>query len=190
MIDTHRQNSRYTRILGIGLGVSVAVHVAIFALARFSWDSADAGQQVLEVVALVEPEEREPLEEMGEADLAAPTEPGALELAEAQVSSGLGTSLEHMRVLALAESSPLQLPVVPQPRMDPATAESGLTPIHVLEPIALATPSTDRIASGGTRIGFFGGHGDKCVPRGGGGLLPPRRLPIARHYDSVRLPGF
>jgi hypothetical protein len=51
-----RQRVNYARILGIGLGISVVVHIAVIGLGRWSVGSDGAADGPFSVVSLPEPE--------------------------------------------------------------------------------------------------------------------------------------
>lgn len=174
MTGSQRRNARYGRILGVGLAISLAVHVAVLGFVRFRVGS-DQSTATLTAVTL---EDRDVTPDEW-TDLSAADAPATAPLSEISPAPDAGAVAEYMTVLALATERDLPSPLVPQPRLEPVTVESGLTPIHVLEPIALGVPSTERLGRGGVGFTFVGLGGDRCVPpRGGPVRFPPRRLPL------------
>jgi hypothetical protein len=178
-----RLDSRYSRILGVGLGLSLAAHAAVLALGHFGVEGEEPADKSLEIVTLadldVAPEEWERLQPAKEAEFSgypAPLpvpEPNSMH-AEAEAPY-YAPAAEHEIVLAAAAAADLETPLVPQPRLDAVVAESGWTPIHVLEPIALGTGDRGEESSGAG--GFFVSFG-----AGGGVCAAPafvnRRLPL------------
>ncbi len=183
-------NTRYTRILGIGLGISVVVHGAVLGLGRLG----DRGlANVSDPLTLVEVVERDVTPEAAEvrpdeSDLASaawgPASSYRLTSEEPAVAA-LDLS-ESRRVLAAATSKDLIAPLVPRPRVIPERDDAGLTPIRVREPLRLATGERGRGGSGGgdgiDGISIF------VIGVGGGGVcLPaPGAVPLRRPIQPAR----
>ena len=183
MIRTNRLHSRYSRILGISLGISLAAHAAVLGLGRLNMSWGDPSDSVLKVVNLEEketPEERAPeASEAAQASLASVVPLGLFDLIEKQFATPIvHPAVDYTAVLALATTASLQAPIIPQPRIEAAAVESGLTPIRVLEPIRLATASNNRGRSGGGGIGIGLHHGGKCPA--GPRIFPGHRIRVRR----------
>ena len=192
MTKNQPRNARYSRVLGIGIAVSIAVHIAAIGLIRLNMNRDKVSDGPLTAVTLQPEETRDELEALDASGAVTEPAPATLQLSSLNVSERPGApdpSEEYMTVLSLAATAEFQAPLVPRPRMDPAEVESGLTPIHVLEPIALGVPTTERIASGGVGFGIAGLGGDRCVPRGTPGRFPPNRVrfrtPAPRTYQPI-----
>lgn len=183
--ELHR---RYTRILGIGLGISVLVHGAVLGLGRLGRVD-DVGHRQLsrvEVVARdVTPEENEI--RPAESEASAAWRPGSsYQLTSEELAVAALDLSEARLVLAAATSRDLLAPLVPRPRVIPEREAVGLTPIRVREPLRLATRERGQSGSGGDNgidgISIFVigvGGGGVCLPAPG--VLPLRKpLPPAR----------
>ncbi len=195
MVTRGRQlDSRYARILGIGLGISVVVHGVVLGLGRLSdHGPADVASQ-LSLVEFVErdvtPEDTEirPVEAEESAPASAAWGPAAnFRPATEDIPVAALDLSESRRVLAAATSKHLSAPLVPRPRVIPARENVGMTPIHVREPLRLATRERGRSGSGGGTgidgISIF------VIGAGGGGVcLPvPGAVPLRRPIPPARL---
>ncbi|MEE9133848.1 MAG: hypothetical protein V3U13_09825 [Gemmatimonadota bacterium] len=185
-----RQRLNYARILGIGLAISLAAHVAVLGLARWSGGTSEPTDGPLNVVTLPEPESR--LEER-EAVLAADGElpsAGGFRISEVEVASAGMELAEYRIVLAGASAAELTEPLVPRPRVTTASIETGLSPIRVREPALLTLRDRDRQGGGGgigisIFLGVGGHHGNSCVPSAINIRYPNRALPVARLPNRV-----
>lgn len=183
-MDRRARNTLYTRILVVGLGVSVLVHAALLGFGRLNFLKRSPGDTSLSVVALPAPEQ--PLEESG-GTVDAPWQL-ALELSESEMEAVLDLS-EYDDVLAEATSRDPLTPVVPRPRLTVHLMESGFTPLRVPQPDRLTRRGgTVRTTGPGAGMGgviiVVGGGGmgpiDDCTPSGIGGRRPRGgRRPIA-----------
>lgn len=193
MITRRRLDSRYSRILGIGLGVSLAAHAAVLAFGRLHVDAVEPANTPLREVTLsdleVAPEEWERLELSSTITSSAVSAvPPVEELGS--VPSDLETpefvpAAEYEVVLAMATAADLASPTLPRPRAEAATVESGLTPIHVLEPIALGSADSGARGGGGVYVSL--GGGGCAVPGFVNSVYPTQRGNFNRlRFRSVR----
>jgi len=187
-----RQRPNYARILGIGLGISLAVHVALIGLGRWHSDADVSRDGPLNVVTLPAPELTP--EEAALAEAGAPSA-GGFELSEPEVMSSGFDLAEHTIVLAEVSSSEINEPLVPRPRITPISVESGLTPIRVREPALVTLGDRGRQSSGGGGIGIGilvgagrRGHGDNCAPSGIN-IRYPNRPMIGTQYPNRSITG-
>jgi hypothetical protein len=198
-----RQRPNYTRILGIALGVSLLVHVVVIGFGRLNFGSSAGNEQTLSLVALPEAEVDE---SEAPPESSAPMGGGLALVTDVTVSpveidESAFDLAEYQEILAEASSSELTAPLVPRPRVTPASAESGLSPIRVSEP-ALVSLSDRGRRGGGSGIGIqvivgVGGHGgrggDNCTPSGIHVRFPNTRNPLTppgnRGGVPVRFPG-
>ena len=186
-----RKRTNYARILGIGLGISLAVHVAVIGLGRWSSGSETVSDGTLSVVTLPAPET--PPEEL-EADLAgAPS--GSFDLSVPEVRSTGADLSEHTIVLAEAASAEINEPLVPRPRIPPVSVESHLTPIRVREPALVTLGDRGRQSTGGGGVGIGilvgvggRGHGDHCAPSAINIRYPTRPM-IGANFPNRRITG-
>jgi len=187
-----RKRTNYARILGIGLGISLAVHVAVIGLGRWNSGSDTPSDGTLNVVTLPAPES--PPEQM-EADLASSSS-GSFDLSVPEVkSTGVDLS-EHTIVLAEAASSQINEPLVPRPRISPVSVETDLTPIRVREPALVTLGDRGRPSTGGRGgvgigilVGVGGrGHGDHCAPSAINIRYPTRPMTGA-NFPNRRITG-
>ena len=198
-----RQRPNYTRILGIALGVSVLVHVIVIGFGRLNLGSRGASEQVLSLVTLPQPE----LDRSEVQPESSTPAGGGIELTTDPTISPVDVEveafdfMEYTEILAEASSSELTAPLVPRPRITPATVESGLSPIRVSEPALVALSDRGRTGSG-SGIGIqvivgVGGHGarggDNCTPSAINVRIPNSRNPLFPHHNRtgvpVRIPG-
>jgi len=186
-----RNRTNYARILGIGLGISLAVHVAVIGLGRWNSGNDTPTEGTLNVVTLPAPET--PPEEL-ETELASSAS-GSFDLAIPQVrSTGLDLS-EHTIVLAEAASAEISEPLVPRPRINPVSVETDLTPIRVREPALVTLGDRGRQSTGGGGIGIGilvgvggRGHGDHCAPSAINIRYPTRPM-IGENFPNRRITG-
>jgi hypothetical protein len=186
-----RSRTNYAKILGIGLGISLAVHVAVIGLGQWSSGSETPADGTLSVVTLPAPET--PPDEL-EADLASSAS-GSFDLSIPQVrSTGVDFS-EHLIVLAEASSSEINEPLVPKPRINPASVQSDLTPIRVREPALVTLGDRGRQSTGGGGVGIGilvgvggRGHGDHCAPSAINVRYPTRPMTGA-NFPNRRITG-
>ncbi|MGD8698474.1 MAG: hypothetical protein PVJ43_04235 [Gemmatimonadales bacterium] len=198
-----RQRPNYRRILGIALGVSVLVHVVVIGFGRLNLGSRGATEEALTLVTLPQPEV-EPSEAQPESSAPAG---GGLAMVNEPTVSPLDVEveafdvMEYTEILAEASNSDLSAPLVPRPRITPASVETGLSPIRVSEP-ALVSLSDRGRRGGGNGIGInvivgVGGHGgrggDNCTPSAINVRFPNHRNPIGPGYNRsgvrLRFPG-
>jgi hypothetical protein len=180
-----RQRLNYARILAIGLGISVVVHVAVIGFGHWNFGAKDPADGSLNVVTLPDPQTDpdEPDTDLARAE-AALTSSGGFKLSELDiVSSGLDLA-EYRIVLAEATSAELRAPLVPQPRITAASVEATLTPIRVREPALLTLRDRGTDSGRGTSgVGILigtGGFGpvDNCAPSHINVRFPNQRIPI------------
>jgi hypothetical protein len=185
------KRTNYARILGIGLGISLAVHIAVIGLGRWSSAGDTPTDGTLNVVTLPAPET--PPEEL-EADLeSAPS--GSFDLSVPEVrSTGVDLS-EHTIVLAEAASSDIREPLVPRPRINPVSVETDLTPIRVREPALVTLGDRGRPSTGGGGVGIGilvgvggRGHGDHCAPSAINIRYPTRPM-VGANFPNRRITG-
>jgi len=187
-----RQRPNYARILAIGLGISLAVHVALIGLGRWRTGSEVSPDGPLNIVTLPAPELTP--EDAALAEASAPSA-GGFELDQPELmSTGFDLS-EHTIVLAEISSSEISEPLVPRPRITPISVESGLTPIRVREPALVTLGDRGRQSGGGGGIGIGilvgagrRGHGDNCAPSGINIRYPNRPLTVP-HYPNRSITG-
>jgi hypothetical protein len=114
-------------------------------------------------------------------------------LSDADVVSAGPNLMEYRIVLAEAASSEFQEPLVPRPRITPASVASGLAPTRVREPALLTLRDRGRDSGGGnTGIGILigaGGFGpvDNCAPSHINRRFPNQRVPVQFQPHSVGL---
>lgn len=163
MSRRQRLDASYGRVLGIGLGLSLAAHVAVLGFGRITIPERSAASARLRAVTLAEPAiplEKETSQVLASASIAV-VELGELSpTLEAAAKSNLA---DYEQLLAMARDADLRAPIVPRPRLEAATAASGLAPIHVLEPIQLASKGGRDLGGRGIGISFGAG----CVAPGG-----------------------
>jgi len=132
-----RQRPNYARILGIALGVSVIVHVAVIGFGRLNFGSRGSTEPTLTLVTLPQPE----VEESAVQPASSAPAGGGLAMVSDPTIAPLDVEveafdlMEYTEILAEASNSDLSAPLVPRPRITPASAETGLSPIRVSEPI-------------------------------------------------------
>lgn len=182
-MDRRQRNTFYARILTIGLGISVAVHVAVIGLGRLNFLARGPANSPLTVITLPEPEQEETQAESSLGWQLALN----INLEDGEFPTVLELS-EYDDVLADAASADLSRPLVPRPHLRAERAESGFTPIRVPQ----ADRFTRRGGSGepgsGAGLGgviiVVGGGGfgpiDDCMPSGGTGRFPTGRRPGRR----------
>ncbi len=193
-----RQRPNYTRILGIALGVSVLVHVVVIGFGRLNLGSRGAKEQALTLVTLPQPDVDE---SEVQPESSAPAG-GGLAMVNDPTISPLDIEveafdlMEYTEILAEASNSDLSAPLVPRPRITPASVETGLSPIRVSEP-ALVSLSDRGRRGGGSGIGInviigVGGHGgrggDNCTPSGTTVHFPNGRNPLTPPYNRAGVP--
>jgi len=176
-MDRRARNTVYARVLAVGLGISILVHVALLGFGRLSFLKRSPGNTSLTAITL--PAAEQPPEgSSGTVD--APWQL-ALELAESESEAVLDLS-EYDDVLSEATSRDPLAPVVPRPRLTLHLIESGFTPLRVPRADRLTrrggTVSTDGPGGGlGGVIILVGSGGmgpiDDCTPSGIGGRRPP-----------------
>jgi len=191
-----RQRPNYTRILGIALGVSVLVHVVVIGFGRLNLGSRGSTEPTLTLVTL--PPE---VEDAVQPEASVPVG-GGLAMVDDPTVSPLDVEveafdlMEYTEILAEASNSDLSAPVVPRPRMTPASVETGLSPIRVSEP-ALVSLSDRGRRGGGNGIGInviigVGGHGgrggDNCTPSGTTVHFPNGRNPLIPGHNRTSVP--
>jgi hypothetical protein len=180
-----RQRLNYARILVIGLGISVAVHVAVIGFGHWNFGAKDVADGSLNLVTLPQPETNpdELDADLARAD-AALTSSGGFELSELDILSAGPDLAEYRIVLAEATSAELQVPLVPQPRITAASVEATLTPIRVREPALLTLRDRGSDSGRGTSgVGILigtGGFGpvDNCAPSHINVRFPNQRIPV------------
>ena len=161
-MDRRARNTVYTRLLVIGLSVSVLVHAAPLGFGRLNFLKRGPSNTTVSVITLPAPEE--PREESPSG-----TVEGwqlALELNDSEMEAVLDLS-EYDDVLAQANSRDPLTPVVPRPRLTVHLIESGFTPLRV--------PQADRLTRRGGTVnvrGPGGGMGGVIIVTGGGGRGP------------------
>ncbi|MGD8869381.1 MAG: hypothetical protein PVI01_17310 [Gemmatimonadales bacterium] len=199
-----RQRPNYKRILGIALGVSLLVHVVVIGFGRLNLGSRGTTDQALSLVSLPTPPEVDRSEVPPESST---PKGGGLALATdvtvspVEVDPAAFDFMEYQEILSETSSSELSAPVVPRPRITPASVESGLSPIRVSEP-ALVRLSDRGRRGGGSGIGIHvivgvggqgGRGGDNCTPSGVHVRLPDSRNPLIPSHNRtgvpVRFPG-
>jgi hypothetical protein len=188
---SQRREVRYTRVLVVGLAVSLLVHGALLGLGRLSFGSGGSEEGPLSVVTLP-PETDVTKPELDTADESSPMPAemfAMLELSSAAVGPELA---EYPYVIDRARNAPAMAPLVPRPRFEPLTVETGLTPIRTPIP-------TGAVAMGGggdrgngldglhvivMRPAGIGHGGDSCRP--GGRFINYHRSPIVRPTSPLR----
>jgi hypothetical protein len=179
-----RLKTRHTRILAIGLGISLLVHGAILGLGRLKLATRDTADGPLSVVTLPDPvpEKQAPPEAESAGAPTALVPISGISFAEAELPAP-PELLESRVVLAKAASSQLTAPLVPRPRITVARVESGLAPTRVGEPVLLALRERGRRSGGGIGVdvligsGGYGAGGD-CAPGAVNLRYPSRSVPI------------
>jgi hypothetical protein len=168
------RDARYARILAIGMGVSLAFHVALFGLVRLRTTST-ATRALTSLTLTVDESTTEPPERSEKLQPAkerlagsassqlAEWRPRAVAEPTAPDRSALPDLSEAAAVARLAATRVIP-PLVPRPRIVPATTEQGLTPVSVAPPTWMLADGRAKSGSsgGGIRIRF--GSGGKCGP--------------------------
>lgn len=167
---SQRREARYVKILGAGLAISVLVHGALLGLGRLSFGSRGPAEGPLSVVTLPPEAEAAQLDE-SLADLSDLSTTGFALVALASPAVGPELS-EYPFVLERAMTAPLSAPLVPRPRTEPMTVESGLTPVRVPVPTMLTMGGRGHQGNGIDGLDAtilmpagIGHGGDSCVPR-------------------------
>ena len=187
---SQRREVRYTRALVIGLAVSLLVHGALLGLGRLSFSSHGPVEGPLSVITLP-PETDVTKPELSEAEASSPRPAEMFALLELS-SAAVGPEVaEYPYVIERARNAPAMAPLVPRPRAEPLTVETGLTPIRT--PLPMGTVA---MGGGGDRgSGLDGLHvivmgpagighgGDSCRP---GRFINYRRSPIVRPTNPLR----
>lgn len=186
MKGQHR-NVHYSRILVVGIALSVAAHFVLFELGRFDFGSdADTAE---DPVLITRPETTadamKPLRSP-EVVASAPNPAGPSEIDSPDLPDALNLA-EHPRILSEADA-PVIPPLVPRPRIRPERLEQGFTPVRLAPRMALGSRSSGDGGGIGITIlvgsGGMGAHGPTCHPT---------RLPVrySRHGPaSPSAPGF
>ncbi|MGD2154295.1 MAG: hypothetical protein PVG79_13575 [Gemmatimonadales bacterium] len=176
-MESRARNTAYARVLAVGLGISILVHVALLGFGRLSFLKRGPGNTTLTAVTLPAPEQ--PPED-GSGTVDAPWQL-ALELDESESEAVLDLS-EYDDVLSEATSREPLAPVVPRPRLVVHLLESGFSPLRVPRPDRLGrrgeTVTVDGWGDslGGVITNIGGGRMgpiDDCTPSGIGGRRPP-----------------
>lgn len=192
MTRPHKQNALYTRVLAVGLGISLIVHVTVLALGRFGGDHAPP--RGLTDISLVEPESRTERQEPSEVASASDESARARDIAliawrpasAIAPRPPLETStpdLSEATAVARASASRVIPPLVPRPRVVPAQTEQGFAPVREAPPTWMLA---DGKAVSGRSVGRTGG----LQVGGVHGVCPPGALPnrsaVARSLTERR----
>jgi hypothetical protein len=160
-MERRRRNALYARVLAVGLGISVLVHVVLLGFGHLDFLKRSPDNK--SVIVVTPPEEPTPEDSAGTVD--APWQL-ALELSESELAA-VDQLSEYDDVLAQATSRDPMAPVVPRPRLTVHMLDSGFTPLRI--------PRADRITRRGgtvTTDGRGGGMGGVIIVTGGGGMGP------------------